>query len=184
MHGHALIFSRSGGPDRLYRVSPLLYSQREVMNEYFLPDERDLPGEGLDLRFETFDFGFSNPGNIVPPLDMAYFDIPFGRNFLASMITGSSMAAPGPTPPVAGSPNAAVTPSFQFNFVHLNAKGVQRQWSSKPVTDFEALGTAEEPMIFKSPVLILKGDTLQCQLINLANVNLMAQIVLIGGEFE
>src|ERR1700688_1718788 len=170
MHGHSLIFSRSGGPDRLYRVSPLLFSQREMMNKYFLPDERDLPAHGLELRFETFDFGFANPGNIVAPYDTAYFDIAFGRNFLAEIITGCSMVAPRLNPPVAGAPNAAVSPAFLFNFMHLNSLGVQRQWPSKPVTDVEALGTAEEPMIFKSPVLILQGDTLQCQLTNLANV--------------
>jgi hypothetical protein len=184
MYGHSLIFSRSGGPDRLFRVSALLFPQRKLMNKYFLPEERDVPLEELELRFETFDFGFSNPGNVVAPYDTAYFGISFGRNFLAEMITGTSVPQASATPPAAGQPGAAVTPSFLFNFQHENAKGVQRQWSNKPVTDLEGLGTAEQPMFFKSPALILQGDTLTCMIQNLANVSLQAQIVLIGGEFS
>ena len=184
MHGHSLIFSRSGGPDRLYRVSPLLFSQRGITNKYFLPSERDLPLEGLELRFQCFDFGFAIPGAAVGPYETAFFGITLGRNFLAELITGCSAPAASAVTPVAGAPGAKVTPGFLFNFNHENAKGVVRQWAQKPLKDAEGLGTAEEPMVFKSPALVLAGDTLTCMIQNLGNVTLQAQIVLIGGEFE
>ncbi len=183
MNEHSLIFSRSGGPDKLYRVSPLLFPQYQLANAYQLPERRDLPLEGLELRFETFDFGFANPGNIITPNDTAYFGIAFGRNFLATMITGCGVPQGQAALPAAGAPGTKVTPTFLFNFQHENAKGVIRQWSNKPLTDIEGVGTAEEPLMFKSPAFIAQGDTLTCMMQNVSNCNLMAQIVLVGGEF-
>jgi hypothetical protein len=184
MHGHSLIFSRSGGPDRLYRVSPLLFPQSGLNNKYFLPSERDVPLEGLETRFQTFDFGFAIPGTALTPYDTGHFGITFGRNFLAELITGCSVPAASAVVPVAGAPGAKASPEFLFNFNHENAKGAVRLWSQKPLKDTEGLGTAEEPMVFKSPVLILAGDTLTCEVRSLVNATLQVQIVLIGGEFE
>jgi hypothetical protein len=190
MATNELIFSRSGSAGRLYRVNPLLFGQKKLNNKYFLPDGRDLPTD-IELRFWTFDFGFSDPSAVIGPYDTAYFGIPAGRNFLACSITGASAPQASATPPaivgkniltVSGAPGAQVTPSYLMNFLHTH-EGVQRQWANKNEFDLEGVGGGVLPTIFKSPILILQGDTLTCQVQNLANSNLQVQIVLAGGEF-
>lgn len=182
MDTNQLIFSRSGGADKLYNVSPLLFPQQHLANKYHLPESRDLPAEGMELRFLTFDFGFATPGGVLAPFDLQPFGIPIGRNFLAVSITGASVPAASATPPIAGNPGAQVSPSFLFNFLHTH-EGVQRQWFNKDVQDVIGLGDGRRPLLFRSPILLVSGDTLTCQVRNLSNCNLQVQIMLAGGEF-
>jgi len=180
-----LIFSDSGDARRLRRISPLLFPQYPGgLNKYFLQKVRDLPQHGLLTRFQVFDFGFgSGTGNLVAPYDTAYADVQIGRDFLAEVITGTYQAAAVTTPPTAGQPNANQTPGFLVTFLHTH-DGVQRQWENKPITDLESVGSGENPLLLTEPILLVAGDTLTCQLQNLANVTLQAQILLIGGEFD
>ena len=68
-------------------------------------------------------------------------------------------------------------------FFHTH-DGVQRTWENKPITDIEAVGDAQNPSFLKEPILLVSGDTLTCQLQNLLDATLQAQIILVGGEFE
>jgi hypothetical protein len=183
MREPGLIFSESGDSRRLYRVSPLLFPQYPALNKYFLQKGRDLPQHGLITRFEVFDFGFAVPGNVISPYDTAFADVQIGRDFLATIITGTYAAGVAATPPVAGQPNANVTPGMLVMFLHTHL-GVQRQWENKPVTDIESLGDGMNPSFLKEPILLCAGDTLTCQIQNLGNVNLQAQILLTGGQFD
>jgi hypothetical protein len=182
MRAGDLTFSRSGDRQKLYGVSPLLFTQDQLNNKYFLPDERDLPAHGLELRFWTFDFGFSNPGNFIGPYGYADIGLPAGRNFLAISITGASVPQGSSPPTTAGNPGAQITPSYLINFVHTH-QGAQRQWANKSLYDVEGVGRGVYPTVFKSPVLILQGDTLTCEVQNLANSNLQLQVMVAGGEF-
>lgn len=184
MHGNQLIFSRSGNRRRLYGVDPLLFPQYTTFNKYFLPDEHELPRHGLQTNFLVFDFGFSDPSLAIAPYDTGYFPVELGFNFLAEMITGVSDVLGVTTTPSAGAQqNVQVTPSYLINFQHTHL-GNTRQWAAKNVTNIEAVGTAENPLLFKSPVLLPKGDSLVCVLQNLANAQLRAQILLTGGSFD
>lgn len=182
METNELIFSRSGGADRLYKVNPLLFPQQHLANKYQLPDGRDLPASGLELRFWTFDFGFANAGNVVPPYALAPTGLPAGRNFLVVSISGASVPQASATPPTAGNPGAQSSPSFQINFLQTS-DGNQRQWFNKAIQDVAGFGDGRRPHIFKNPILVLQGDTLVCQVQNLLNANLRVQIMLAGGEF-
>jgi len=173
-----LIFSTSGDCRRLRRISPLLFPQYPALNKYFLQKERDLPTFGLVTRFQVFDFGYSS-------------DLQIGRDFLAEIITGIYGAVAAAVPPslstssgygLGGQINANQTPGFLVTFLHTH-DGVQRQWENKPITDIEAVGNGTDPSLLKEPILLVTGDTLTCQLQNLSNVTLQAQILLIGGEF-
>jgi hypothetical protein len=187
-----LIFSTSGDCRRLRRISPLLFPQYPALNKYFLQKERDLPTFGLVTRFQVFDFGYSSGGgNQVAPFDTAYSDLQIGRDFLAEIITGIYGAVAAAVPPslstssgygLGGQINANQTPGFLVTFLHTH-DGVQRQWENKPITDIEAVGNGTDPSLLKEPILLVTGDTLTCQLQNLSNVTLQAQILLIGGEF-
>src|ERR1700686_3410678 len=130
MELNSLTFSRSSRGDRLYRVSPLLFGQDKLNNQYFLPNHRDLPWDAMDLKFWTFDFGFATPGSVLAPYNMSPADLVAGRNFLACSITGMSVPQPSATPPTAGQPGAQQSPAFLVTFLHTHA-GVQRQWSNK-----------------------------------------------------
>jgi hypothetical protein len=189
-----LIFSESGDTRRLHRVSPLLFPQYpQGLSKYFLQKGRDLPQHGLVTRFQVFDFGFgSGTGNLVAPFDTAYADVQIGRDFLAEIITGTYATAAAAIPPsnsgspgygLGGQPNANQTPGFLVTFLHTH-DGVQRQWENKPVTDIESVGDGLNPSLLTEPILLVAGDTLTCQLQNLANATLQAQILLIGGEFD
>jgi hypothetical protein len=185
MRGHDLIFSRNWDGVERYRVSPFLFPQFGLKNKFFVPSERDLPSDGLSFRWWVFDFGFTNPGNIIPPYGVVYAGLPAGRNFLVFSLTGASVpqgAQGAAAPATAGQPGAQVSPAFQINFLHTH-EGVQRQWAQKNLTDMVAVGRGTYPLVLKNPALILKGDTLTCQLVNLSNCNLLAQVVLAGGEF-
>jgi len=182
MELNSQIFSRSGRGDSLYRVSPLLFGQDKLNNKYFLPEHRDLPWHAMETRFWTFDFGVATPGGVIAPYDMSPADLVAGRNFLACSITGSSVPQASATPPTAGQPGAQQGPAYIVTFLHTH-NGSQRQWSNKDLYDGVALGTGQKPTVFKSPVLILQGDTLECQVTNLSNCTLRVQIMLAGGEF-
>ena len=184
MHGNRLIFSRSGTRSRCYGVDPLLFPQYTVLNGYFLPDDHELPQHGLITQMLPFDFGFNDPTLAIAPYDTAQFPMTPDGNFLAEAITGVSDVLGLVNPPAAGSlSNVQVRPSYLINFQHTHA-GVTRQWANKNVTDREAVGTAENPLLFKSPILIPKGDTLTCIVQNLANAQLRVQILLVGGSFN
>jgi hypothetical protein len=182
MHANHLIFSRDMRGSRLYRVSPLLYPQEQTENFRHLAQERDLPAHGLRLAFYAFDFGFADPGKVVAAYDTQHFGVAFGKNFLASAITGCSATVATANPPVAGTPGAQKTPSFLFNFLHTHL-GITRQWFNKNMSDVEGLGNGQDPQMFKSPPFIPQGDTLTCQVQNLGNSTLQVQIMLTGGEF-
>jgi hypothetical protein len=177
-----LIFSASGGTRKSHRVSPLLFPQYGLNNKYFLQKVRDLPEHGLLLRFQVFDFGYS-VGAPVQPFDTWPTDVQIGRDFLVSAITGTFSAQAATAPPGLGADNALKSPGFLVTFLHTH-DGVQRQWENKPITDISAVGDGEHVSLFKEPILLVAGDTLTCQLQNLSNVTLLAQILLIGGEFD
>ena len=184
MHGNELIFSRSGSRQKLYRVSTLLFPQYTILNAYFLPDEHELPAHGLTTEMIAFDFGFSDPTLVIAPYDTVPFPYTLGMNFLAESITGVSDVLGVATPPVAGSLiNTQVDPPFLINFQHTH-QGNTRQWMQKAVSSGEAVGRGENPLLFKSPVLLPKGDTITCTLTNLTNGQLRAQILLLGGAFD
>lgn len=184
MHGNRLIFSRSGDRRRLYGVSTALFPQYTLNNEYFLPEEHELPGEGLRLSMLGFDFGVNDPTLVIAPYDTAFYPVELGENFLVETITGYSDVPGIATPPATGSlSNVQLDPTFLINFQHTHL-GNTRQWASKSITNREAVGTAENPLLFKSPVLIPKGDTLTCVVQNMLNANLRVQILLLGGGFD
>ncbi len=183
MHGNQLIFSRSGDRRRLYCVSTALFSQYTVTNKYFLPDEHELPSE-LRLSMLGFDFGVTDPTLVIAPYDTAFFPVELGENFLAETITGYSDVLGIATPPAVGSlANVQLDPTYLINFQHTHLSNT-RQWASKNITNREAVGTAENPLLFKSPVLIPKGDTLTCIVQNMLNAQLRVQILLMGGGFD
>jgi hypothetical protein len=189
-----LKFSRSGYRMQCYRVSPLLFSQFGAYNKYLLPSKRDLPTHGLTMSFYVFDFGFANPNNSIAPLDTAFCPLVLGRDFLVEMVTGTYTSAP---PQVLTNPAATpfgigalttqvgpnVSPGFLVNFLHTH-QGVQRQWANKEITDGEAVGSGDYPLILKDPALLPEGDTITCKIQNLANVTLQAQIVFSGAAFD
>jgi hypothetical protein len=181
MHGNQLIFSRSGSRSRLYGVSPLLFPQYTVLNGFFLPDPHELPAHGLTTRFLPFDFGFNDPTLIVQPYDTSFFQIVMGENFLAEAITGVNDVPNFPPTPGAQQ-NVNVDPSYLINFQHTH-QGTTRQWMNKNVTNGEAVGTGENPLLFKIPALVLQGDTLTCQVQNMANASMRIMVTLIGGAF-
>jgi hypothetical protein len=192
VYEHGLKFSRSGYPLKTYRVNPLLYPQFGVSNKYFLPKERDLPAHGLVTRFYVFDFGYSNPGNQIAPLNTAYSPLVAGRDFLVWAVTGVYNVAapqvltnPATTPYGVGANQlgANQSPGFLINFLHTH-NDVQRQWSNKNITDGESVGSGRLPLMLKDPALIPQGDTITCVLQNLSNVTLAAQVVFAGGEFD
>lgn len=186
MHGNQLIFSRSGDRRRLFGVSPFFFNRYTIFNGYWLPEEHEVPGHGLTTRWFPFDFGFNDPTLAIAPFDTAYFSLQPNENFLAESITGVSDVLGVTTTPAAGALSSLqVTPSYLINFQHTHAgNGITRQWASKAITDLEAVGTGERPLLFKSPPLIPKGDTLTCIVQNMANAMLRVQILLAGGSFE
>ncbi len=184
MRGNQLIFSRSGDRRRLYGVSPTLYTQYTVLNGYFLPSEHELPEHGLKAQVLVFDFGFSNPALIVAPMDSQFFPITLPNNFLAFSITGISDVPPasGVVPAPGLLAGVAISPAYLVNLQHTH-EGNTWQWANKDVTNVEAVGTAQNPLFFKSPPLIPAGDTISCVVRNLGNTQLRVQIALIGGSF-
>jgi hypothetical protein len=191
MHGNFLIFSRGGwgrgyrGPQRLYPVSPFLFPQYSALdlNARFLPDDNELPAHGLTAQVLVFDFGFSTPALAVGPMDAQPIPYTLGGNFLATAITGVSDVPPGANPPALGNLSGQqVDPAYLINFQQTH-NGNTWQWSNKPVSNREACGTGENPLLFKSPVLIPAGDTLSCTVQNMANATLRVQIMLMGATF-
>jgi hypothetical protein len=155
-----------------WRISPYLWAQHGLLQKYHLPIMRDLP-PGTEFRARTFDFGF-NPGNaVLAPYDTQYQSITQARNFLIWGINGASAAGRG---------QIAASPAYLFNVV-INHAGDQQQFFNKTMSDIESAGTAQEPFILTSPQLVLAGDQMTVQIQNLGNINLAAQVVLLGGEF-
>lgn len=155
------------------RFSPFLFPQDGLFNRFRLPRLRDLPQHGLTFAIKTFDFGFNASNPSLNPFDTAYQTVTCTRNILIWGITGTSTPLAGVKP---------VSPAFLFQFLQTH-QGVQAQFFNKPITDVEGVGTAQDPLILKEPQLALAGDQLQIQIQNLANVNLNAQVCLLGGEF-
>ena len=184
MRGNQLIFSRSGDRRRLYGVSPYLFPQYTDFNSQFLPDDRELPLHGLQAQLFVFDFGFALPANTIAPLDTQFFPITVPNDFLALSITGVADVPPssGVVPAAGRLVGVNVTPTYLINFQQTHA-GSTWQWHNKDVTNVEAVGTGENPRMFKSPVYLPAGDTLSCVLRNLGNTSLRVQIVLSGGSF-
>jgi hypothetical protein len=190
LHDNGLIFSRSGDTRKLYRVSPLLYSQLGQNNRFHLPKRRDLPEHGLVTRYYCFDFGFSSPAASIGPYDTGYCPLVLGRDLLVWAVTAVYQAAP-PTaiqvpayaPPSIGQVGANASPGFLVNWLHTH-NGVQRQWANKNITDGESCGNARHPLILKDPALLPQGDTITCEIQNLNNVTLQAQILFTGAEFD
>lgn len=184
MHGNQLTFSRSGTRQKLYCVDPLLFPQYSILNGYFLPDAHELPEHGLVTQMLAFDFGFNDPTLVIAPYDSVPFPMVLGSNFLAEAITGVSDVLGVATVPLAGSQqNVNQSPSFLINFQHTHL-GNTRQWANKSVTNLEACGTGENPSLFKSPVLIPKGDTLTCVVTSLLNAQQRVQVLLLGAIFD
>jgi len=191
MHGNYLIFSRGGmgrnfrGPAKPYPVSPFLFPQYSALdlNARFLPDDIELPTHGLTTQFLNFDFGFATPALQIGAMDSQYFPLTLGGNFLAIAIMGVSDVPPGATIPSAGAISGQqVDPAFLLNFQQTH-EGNTWQWSNKPLSNREACGTGENPLLFKRPILIPAGDTLACTVQNMANATLRVQIALMGAAF-
>lgn len=195
MHEPGLIFSKSGDARKLYRVSPYLFSQFGAYNKYLLPIARDLPLHGLVLKLYPFDFGISNAANLVPPYGQVDSPVVFGRDLLVWGVTKAYWVQPpaaiqktaaqpnGYEPPSIGQVGANVTPGFLVNWLHTH-NGVEQQWANKAITDSEAAGDGRFPMIFKEPQIVLAGDTITCQLQNMNNATIAAQICFWTGEFD
>ncbi len=162
---------RGGG----LRYSPYLFSQRGLFNKYLLPKDRDLPQHGLTFAPKTFDFGFNASSPSLDPYDTTFQTITCRRNLLVWGIVGTS------SPAVRGV--AAVSPGFLFQVKHSHM-GSQRQFFNKALTDIELAGTAQNPQLLIEPQLILSGDQLTLEMQNLGNLELNAQVVLLGGEFD
>ncbi|HKN25307.1 MAG TPA: hypothetical protein VJX72_10710 [Candidatus Acidoferrum sp.] len=184
MRGNHLVFSRSGDRRKLYGVSPYLFPQYTDFNAAFLPDDRELPLHGLQAQCLVFDFGFALPANTIAPLDTQFFPITIPNDFLALSISGAADVPPsaGVVPSAGLLAGVNVRPTYLINFQQTHG-GSTWQWKSKDVTDVEAVGTGENPHMFKSPVFLPKGDTLSCVLRNLGNTSLRVQILLSGGSF-
>lgn len=183
MHEAGLLFLRAGRTRKLYRVSPLLFPQFGTYNKFLLPKNRDLPAHGLITRFYAFDFGYSQLSQAIAPYDTAYCPLVVGRDLLVWSITRTYSTVATADPPVAGTPGANASPGFLVNFIHEH-QGVQRQWCNKSVSDGEFGGNGAYPMVLKDPALLPQGDTIICQITNLLNATMLAQVVFSGGEFD
>lgn len=175
MRPNFLIRSLDGGRSRLERISPFLFSQRKLLNRYFLARGRDLPGSGLEFRARTFDFGYNNPAQVLAPYAVINTNLISDNNLLVWGIVGVSNPK--------GTAAAAVSPAYLFNVTHTH-EGTQIQWFNKAISDVEAAGSAQHPYLMREPQLVLAGDSLQIEIQNLGNFNLQAQITLYGGQFS
>ncbi|MGH9501675.1 MAG: hypothetical protein ACRD20_02360 [Terriglobales bacterium] len=156
------------------RFSVFLFAQKKLVNRWLLPLHRDLPCDGFTFAVKTFDFGFNASNPSLDPFDTQFQTITCRSNILIWGVTGTS------APAVRGV--APVSPGFLFQLLHTHA-GNQRQWTNKATTDIEGCGSAQNPHILKEPQLILAGDQLTISMQNLGNLELNAQVALLGGEF-
>jgi hypothetical protein len=185
VRGNQLIFSRSGDRRKLFAVSPYLFSQYELINGYFLPEDKELPLHGLQGQVLVFDFGFALAANTVAPMDTQFFPITLPNNFLATGVTGVSDIPPSTLVNVAAAgatSGVQQDPSYLLNFQQTHG-GNTWQFMNKDVSNGEGVGTGEHPMMFKSPVFLPAGDTISCVVRNLMNASLRVQVTLIGGSF-
>jgi len=157
------------------RYSPYFVPQKGIIrNSFYLPKLRDLPRSGLGGVIKTFDFGFNPGSSPLDPYETNYQSIGVNRPLLVYAMTGASSVSGDDSP---------VSPAFLFNLTTTDEKGVQSQIFNKTVTDLEMAPGAQHPMPLPRLKLILPGQQVQCEVQNLGNVTLYAQIALWGGEF-
>ena len=160
------------------RLSPYLFSQHGVRNWWYLPKSIELPTEGLLTNVLVYDWGF-NAGSVgLAALDTQNILIQMQHNSLIHSLTGFS-------DDTSGINGASV--GFLATFYHTH-KGVQRRLFSKHLGNLEVLGTNRRPEILESPYLLLKGDSLECEVKNLASpvppATTRIQVLVTGGEFD
>jgi|SRR5579885_2640612 len=176
MYQNPWVGDHRGDSSGVLRISPYLFNLRSLLNIFFLPKQRDLPQTGLDLRSMVFDFGFNK--NLAGPSIDAFDTFRQGdvarRNMLVWGITGTATLVSG---------GAVGSPALLFNLFHSH-NGSQRQFFNKDISDVEALGTAQKPLILAHPYLILAGDNVVCEVQNLSINPINAQVVLWAGEFD
>lgn len=160
------------------KLSPYLFSQRQDLNRFFLPKAVELPTEGLLTNCLNFDFGFNQGSQGLAALDTQNITLQMEHNFLAHTLTGFSNDISGP---------GGSSMGFLLTFYHTH-QGVQRRMFVKHMNNGEVCGTGRFPMIILSPHLLLKGDSLECEVKNLASplapATTAIQVCLTGGEFE
>jgi len=159
------------------KLSPYLFPQHGIRNWWYLPRNIELP-EDLLLNVLVFDFGF-NPGTQgLAALDTQSLVIQMQHNFLFHSLSGLSNDTSGVNGASVG---------FLATFYHTH-KGTQRRLFQKPLSNLETIGTGRRPEIMESPYLLLKGDSLECEVKNLASpvapATTSIQVCASGGEFD
>jgi hypothetical protein len=163
---------------RLMRVSPMMFGQRGILNRYFLPKDRDLPGKGLDLKAKVFDFGFNSAAAVLGPFQESDLSIPVRKNFLIWAVMCHRQVQPTFT-----TVPTEVVPPFIFNIFQKH-EDATFQIFNKAIANLEGGGSARKPYLLKIPHLVPSGDSLNVDIQNSGNYSLSAQVVLYGGEFE
>ena len=156
----------------LSRFSPYLFSQREILNVYFLPKLRDLPQVDMvpfKLAF-TWGFGQAAPGLVAYDVQNQIVQV-----HVPTFVWGVNGVVSDNT----GSPNA------QFQIFHTH-DGRQRRWFNRPSTLSESAGSGVLPQLYRAPYLILPDDSIECEIQNLGlpvapNVT-SVQVTLLCGE--
>ena len=154
-------------------ISPYLFGQRKLLNIYFLPKLRDLPQSDLLFYKTVFDFGFTPGTNGLSALGTENVVIQIQQPTLIYAVQGVSDE---PAVPQLG---------FLFQLFHTH-EGKQRRWFNRHVANTEFCGTGKRPMILRTPYLFLQGDSIECEVKNLAqpaapNVTRI-QVALIGAQ--
>lgn len=187
MSGNAWVGQHLGKDDpRLVRISPFLYSQRKLLNVFFLPKLRDLPQTGLDLKALVFDYGFNAGTSSLASMGTQKINLQIERPLMIWGITGNSSAVrqAGPGPDFAGRfrlspPNVG----FQLQLFHTH-QTAQRQFFNKHARDMEICGSGQHVHLLRTPYLVIKGDQITCEVKNLTSAAMNVQVVLWGGEFD
>lgn len=163
---------------RLVRISPYYFGQHGLQNIYYLPKLRDLPDKGLDFKTLVFDFGFAIPANSLGPRATAKRTLAIERPLL---IWGCTAVTSDLSNPAVG---------FNFQILH-NHEGSQRQFFNKHVNNGQISGNGTNPMLFRMPYMVIKGDEITCEVKNVSNnaanpnnANSNIQVCLFGGEFD
>ena len=163
---------------RRVRISPLLFSQHQLRNILYLPKLRDLPLTGLDLKAIVFDFGFDPGTNSLAPFGTGLINVQIERPLLMWGMTAFT--------------NDQSNPAVGFNFQLYHARGSnQRFLFNKDLNNANVAGAGTNPLLLRSPYLLMRGDQLTCEVKNLSNnqanpggANASAQVVVWGGEFD
>lgn len=160
------------------RISPLLFSQRKLLNILQLPKLRDLPQNGMNLKSIVFDFGFCPGSTSLAPLGTGLINYQIERPYLMWGITAFS--------------NDLTNPAVGFNFnLYHTRDNAQRFLFNKDLNNAAVSGSGKNPLLLRSPYMFLKGDQVSCECKNLssntanpAGANASAQIVVWGAEFD